>query len=360
MLVAALCLGTALAGCSKETTSAPRDGACETVSPPVASAAATTSTGSGALPDGSRLRVGLALANGRGDGGFNDAAAAGLDRAKAELHLADTRETAAALGEGPAVLAGRLRQLASNGFNPVIAQGFLYLEPIQTVAKEFPQVQFAILDAPASGPNLRGLSFAEEQGAFLAGVIAARKSKACHVGFIGGVDIPLIHKFGAGFKAGAEAAAPKVKVDSRYLTAAGDLAGFISPDKGSEAAKGFIDGGADVLFHSAAASGKGVVAAAHAAHVLAIGCDADQYTQPVMAEYKDAIITSMIKRLDVAVFEYLRAIAANDLSKLPTVFDLRNDGLTYATSGGRVDDLKADLDAYKAAIISGAIKVPQQ
>ncbi|MBY8853388.1 BMP family ABC transporter substrate-binding protein, partial [Saccharothrix sp. MB29] len=133
-----------------------------------------------------------------------------------------------------------------------------------------------IVDGAVEGAaNVTPLVFAEEQGSFLAGVIAAYQSKSCHVGFVGGVEIPLIQKFQAGFEQGAKAAAPDVKIEEKYLTPAGDFTGFQDPTKGQEAATGQIEAGADVLYHAAGASGKGVFSAAKTANVKAIGVDSD-------------------------------------------------------------------------------------
>jgi len=127
--------------------------------------------------------------------------------------------------------------------------------------------------------------------------------------------------------------------------------------EGQVLAQGLIDQDADVVYHAAGASGKGVFAAASESGVSAIGVDSDQYNQKTVAEYKDVIITSMLKRVDVAVFDYIAAVASGDMTTLPPVFDLKVDGVGYATSGGKVDDIASDLDAYKSAIISGSITV---
>jgi basic membrane protein A len=151
---------------------------------------------------------------------------------------------------------------------------------------------------------------------------------------------------------------PDAKLVSKYITEAGDLTGFADPPKGQVAAKGLIDQGADVVYQAAGASGKGVFAAAKEADVMAIGVDSDQYNQKTVAEYKDVIITSMLKRVDVAVFDYISAVATSNLTGLPPVFDLKVDGVGYSTSGGKIDDeTKSWVEAYKQQIIDGKIKV---
>ena len=143
---------------------------------------------------------------GRGDQSFNDAAAAGLDKAKADLKASRPRRLEASQGETDSAKEARLNALASAGYNPIIAVGFAYSAAVAKVAKALPGTQFAIIDdAAAVGPNIANLTFAEEQGSFLVGAAAGLKTKTGNVGFIGGVDVPLIHKFEAGFKAGAKA-----------------------------------------------------------------------------------------------------------------------------------------------------------
>jgi basic membrane protein A len=238
--------------------------------------------------------------------------------------------------------------------------GFAYSTSTVAVAKQFPNTKFAVVDGFADGApkNVTFLGFAEHEGSFLMGVIAALKSEKCTVGFVGGVNVPLIQKFQAGFEQGVKAVAPEAKVVSKYITEAGDLTGFTDPPKGEVATQGLIDQGADVVYHAAGASGKGVFAAAKKANVMAIGVDSDQYNQKTVAEYKDVIISSMLKRVDVAVYDYIAAVAQNDLTTLPQVFDLKVDGVGYATSGGKIDDeTKSWVESYKQQIIDGKIKV---
>ncbi len=329
--------------------------------PAAAGGAAATPAPKPPNSDASGLKVGLAYdIGGRGDGSFNDAAAAGLDKAISDLGVAqgNTRELAAAPNESEDAAATRLRQLVSEGFNPIIAVGFKYATALQTVAAEAPQVQFAIVDdSTVELPNVTPLIFAEEEGSFLVGAAAALKTESCKIGFVGGVEQPLIQKFEAGYVQGAQAVAPDIEVDVQYLSPAGDFTGFNDPAKGQVVAGGQLDGGADIIYHAAGASGQGVFQAVKAADQLAIGVDSDQYNIPAYADVQDVIMTSMLKRVDVAVFDYINAVAAGDTSTLPEVFDLTVDGVGYATSGGKVDDITEDLDAYKSAIIAGDITV---
>jgi basic membrane protein A len=329
--------------------------------PPAAAGAPATSAPAAAVADASGLRVGMAFdIGGRGDGSFNDAAAAGLEKAISDLGVVkqNTKELAAAANESEDAATTRLRQLATEGFNPIVAVGFKYAGPLKTVATQNPQTRFAIVDDPSVQlPNVTPLVFAEEQGSFLVGAAAALKTKTCKIGFVGGVEQPLIQKFQAGYVQGAKAVAPDIQVDVKYLSPAGDFSGFNDAAKGQVVTGGELDAGADVVYHAAGASGLGVFQAAKAAGKSAIGVDSDQYNVPAYSDVKDVIITSMQKRVDVAVYDYINAIAAGDTSTLPKVFDLSVDGVGYATSGGKIDDIKGDLDAYKAAIIKGDIKV---
>ena len=308
----------------------------------------------------SDIKVGLAYdIGGRGDQSFNDAAAAGLDKAAAEFGV-ETKEAEASNGEPESAKEERLRALASAGFNPVIAVGFAYSASVATVAKELPDTQFAIIDdAAAVGDNIANLLFAEEQGSFLVGAAAALKSEAGNVGFVGGVDVPLIHKFEAGFKAGAEAVNPDIKVQIKYLTQPPDFSGFGDPAKGKTAAAGMFDNGADVVYHAAGGSGGGVFEAAKDAGGFAIGVDSDQY-QTADPAVQDVIITSMLKKVDVAVFDFIQTVVDGNFTAGPVTYDLEKDGVGYSTSGGQVDDIADKLEGYKEQIIAGEITVPTE
>jgi basic membrane protein A len=372
--VAAIALTSVLSvvGCAKDSgTSNNASGnsgsseGCKTVEKPEAASGGATSSDAGAEVDGSKLKVGLAFdIGGRGDASFNDSAAAGLDEAIAKMGVKkeNTKELTATDQESEDAKQTRLRQLAEEGRNPIVAVGFAYSTAAAAIAKQYPNIQFAVVDGFVEGApkNLTFLGFAEHEGSFLVGVIAALKSKKCTIGFVGGVNIPLIQKFQAGFEQGVKAVAPDAKIESTYITEAGDLTGFTDAPKGQVATKGLIDKGADVVYHAAGASGKGVFAAAKEANVMAIGVDSDQYNQKTVAEYKDVIISSMLKRVDVAVYDYIAAVANGDLTGLPKVFDLKVDGVGYATSGGQIDDeTKSWVEAYKQQIIEGKITVSE-
>lgn len=362
----ALTSALSLVGCAKDSGGSANPpgqtgsgSSCATGEKPSAPPAQSTSAATGEKIDGSALRVGLAFdIGGRGDASFNDSAAAGIDKSKTELGVKDVKELTATEQEAEDAKQTRLRQLASEGYNPIIGVGFAYSEATKVIATQFPNTQFAVVDGFVEGvPNVTLLGFAEHEGSFLVGVIAGLKSKSCTIGFVGGVNIPLIQKFEAGFVQGVKAVAPNAKIVKKYITEAGDITGFTDPARGEVATKGLIDQGADVVYHAAGASGKGVFAAAKAANVQAIGVDSDQFNQPTVAEYKDSIISSMLKRVDIAVFDFIVAAAKKDLASLPKVFDLKVDGVGYSTTGGKIDDIKGTVDAYKQQIIDGKITV---
>jgi basic membrane protein A and related proteins len=318
-------------------------------------AAAPGADGGGEAGD---VRVGLAFdVGGRGDQSFNDAAAAGLDRAQEELGI-DANEAEASLQEPDSAKEERLRALAEAGYNPIIAVGFAYSGPLAAVAEEFPDTSFAIVDdADAAADNISNLVFAEEEGSFLVGAAAALKSQTGNVGFIGGVQVPLIAKFEAGYIAGAEAVNPDIQVQTTYLSQPPDFSGFADPAKGRTAAEGMFDAGADVVYHAAGGSGGGLFEAAQAAGGLAIGVDSDQY-ETAPEGVRDVIVTSMIKKVDVAVFDFIQSFVDDDVQSGEQRFDLEAGGVDYSRSGGQVDDIADQLEDYKQQIIDGEITVP--
>ena len=318
---------------------------------------AADSGGGGGEGKASEVQVGLAYdVGGRGDQSFNDAAARGLDRAIDEFGVA-AEEAEATDGEPESAREDRLIQLADAGFDPIVAVGFAYSKSVAKVAPQYPEVSFAIVDdAVAKGDNIANLLFAEEEGSFLVGAAAAMKSKADHIGFVGGVEVPLIQKFEAGFIAGAKEVNPDIRVDTTYLTQPPDFSGFGDPAKGKTAAAGMFDSGADVVYHAAGGSGSGVFQAANAAKGWAIGVDSDQYK--TAGPLRKVVMTSMLKKVDVAVYDYIKAYVDGKPLSGEQIYDLEANGVDYSTSGGYVDDISGRLDDYKQQIISGEIKVP--
>lgn len=344
----------ALAGCGSNNDDTPAaDSGTESSAP-----ADTGDLCADAAGDGPK--VGLAFdVGGEGDLSFNDSALVGLTKAVDELGATCTTGEAAA-DEPESAREDRLVQMADAGMNPVIGVGFAYSEAMNAVAPDYPETSFAVIDGfdPDDQPNdnVAYLGFAEEQGSYLVGVAAATKSEAGHIGFVGGVHMDLIKKFEAGYVAGAKSVDPKIKVDVSYIQES-DLKGFGDPAGGKSAATAMYDAGADVVYHAAGASGSGVFEAATEADAWAIGVDSDQYLS-APADQQAHILTSMLKRVDVATFTMIESVANGSPLVSYTTYDLAGDGVGYSTSGGFVDDIVADLDAAKEEIVSGTVTVP--
>ncbi|MEJ2579386.1 MAG: BMP family ABC transporter substrate-binding protein [Kineosporiaceae bacterium] len=317
-------------------------------------------SGDGADGAGSQIKVGMAYdIGGRGDKSFNDSAATGLDKAVTEFGV-EKKELESTAGESNTQKEERLRLLAQDGYDPVIAVGFAYAEPLKKVAEEFPDVHFAIIDDSSfEAANVANLTFAENEGSYLVGAIAAQASKSGTIGYIGGVNVPLLQKFQAGYEAGAKAVNPNIKVVSKYLTEPPDFTGFNDPAKGKTAAQGQIDAGADVIYAAAGGSGTGAfeaIAAAGEGH-WAIGVDSDQY-QSAAANVQKYVLTSMLKRVDVAVYTEIKASVDGEPLSGAHVFDLKADGVGYSTSNSAVQPFTAKADEYKEQIISGSVTAP--
>ena len=336
-------------------------------------AAATLAAGALVAPTAnaaSKVKAAVAYdIGGRGDKSFNDSAAAGLDRAKKKFGVT-VREVTVTQGSD-SEREDKLRLLAKAGHNPIIAVGFLYAGPLKKVATEYPNIQFAIVDdSSVALPNVSSLVFAEEQGSYLAGVAAALASKSGKIGYIGGVRIPLLQKFEAGFVAGVKATKKSASVDVKYVTEFPDFSGFNDPAKAKVIAKGMIDKGADVIYSAAGGSGAGNFQAATDAakagkKVWTIGVDSDQWQTASAAEKKN-MLTSMIKRVDRAVYDVIAtAVAGSSVNDVldesgiyGRVYDLSLGGVGVSYSGGYINKYKAQIDKAAAAIKSGKIKVP--
>ena len=332
----------------------------------VAAVAALTLTASACGSDdsgsnGSASGEGAAIAfdvGGRDDASFNEAAARGADKAKDELEVDSYFQTARD-DETDADREQRLTQMAEAGYNPVIGVGFLYGNAVQRVAAEFPDTTFGVVDAVAEGDNVYSMIFAEHEASYLAGVAAALKTETGKVGFIGGVNNPLIQKFQAGFQQGVADTNSDVNVDVQYLYA-DDPRGFNDVAKAKEQANGMLGRDIDVIYSAAGQSGNGSIEeVAQHEGAWAIGVDSDQYRQPSLAEYQDSILTSAVKGVDVAVFDLIKSLKDGSPLTGIGVYSLENDGVSLATSGGFIDDIQAQIDEAKAKIISGEITVPE-
>jgi basic membrane protein A len=310
----------------------------------------------GETADGAGKKVGIVLdIGGKNDKSFNQAAAAGLAQAEkdfgVETKLLEPNKDGSNRGE-------LLRSLADDGYEYIIGNGFLFATDMQKVAKDYPDVSFGITDdASFTAPNVTSLVFNEEQGSYLVGAAAALTSKTHTIGFVGGVTTDLIKKFEAGYVAGAKAADPDVEIKIKYISNPPDFSGFTDPASMKPIAEGMYEGDADVVYHAAGLSGTGLFPVAAEQDRLAIGVDSDQYQQVPAAQQK-CMLTSMLKRVDLAVYGSIKDYLDGNLEAGERRLDLKSGGIDYSTDGGQLDDIKDKLDDYKAKIISGEIKVP--
>ncbi|MEQ8437763.1 MAG: BMP family ABC transporter substrate-binding protein [Ilumatobacter fluminis] len=372
LLAAGLAASLVLAACGDDddTADEPADDAEEPAEEPADDAEEPAEEPS-EEPAGESFNVGLTYdIGGRGDQSFNDSAAEGIDRAESELGITFTEAEPNVDGSNRA----ELLQLQADQSALVIGVGFLFAGDVATVSAENPDTNFAVVDdamldfdnggVPVCD-NCAGLTFAEEQGSFLVGAAAALNSESGTVGFIGGVGgFGLIEKFEAGFIEGVKAVDPEITVISQYITQAPDFDGFTAPDRAREIALAMYDQGADVIYHAAGGSGAGLFEAAaeqsesSGSKVWAIGVDSDQYltAAPEVQEY---ILTSMLKRVDTAVFEITKAQQDGTFAAGNTVYDLSVDGVGYSTSGDFLTEEQiTQIEDFKAQIIDGTIEVP--
>jgi basic membrane protein A len=317
-------------------------------------------SGSGSSSSGGDLKIGLAYdTGGRGDQSFNDSAYAGVEAA-----IKTNGGTLQQLSPNSDASnrADLLTQLADQGFNPVIAVGFSYGDVIGDVAKQYPETTFAVVDSTGVdvADNVTGLQFAANEGSFLGGVAAALKTTTNHIGFVGGVQTPLIQSFEAGYVAGAKAVKPDITIDRKYIAPAGDFTGFNDPAKGKIVAQGMYDAGADIVYAAAGGSGIGVFQAAVAKPgARAIGVDSDQYQTVKDPALQPVIMTSVLKRVDNAVEAFIGDyVKGNVKGGADIVNDLSTDGVGLATSGDFIADITDQVDQYKQKIVSGEITVP--
>ncbi|MGW7007178.1 BMP family lipoprotein [Streptomyces sp. NPDC054933] len=317
-----------------------------------------SSSGSSASGSSSSMKVGIAYdVGGRGDHSFNDSAARGLDQATKQFG-GTPKELTAKTTDTESDREQRLSDLATAGYNPVIAVGFAYADAVKAVAPKFAKTNFGIVDSVVAGSNIDSMTFASPESSYLAGVAAALKSKSGQIGFIGGVDNQLIKGFQAGFEQGVKDTKPSDKVTTQYLTTGSDLSGFSSPDLGKSAASGMLSKGIDVIYTAAGSSGSGAIEAVHGQKgAWAIGVDSDQYQDPGLAQYKDSILTSAIKNVDVAVQALIKSVHDSKPLTGNNTYGLDNGGVSLAASGGFINDIQPQIDAVKKKIVGGQIKV---
>ena len=287
---------------------------------------------------------------GKFDRSFNQASFEGAERFKEEFGV-EYREFEI---QSDAQREQALRRFAEQGNNPIVVAGFAYGSAMETVAAEFPDTNFAIIDMVVDLPNVRSVVFNEHEGSYLVGMLAAMKSDNGKVGFVGGMDIPLIRKFACGYVQGVKAANPDAEVFQNMTGTTG--AAWNDPVKGGELAKGQIDQGADIVYHAAGGTGRGVLQAAADNGALGIGVDSNQnYLHP------GSVLTSMLKRVDVAVYDAFKDAKEGEFTYGFEVLGLAQDGVGYAVDENNeallTEDMVSAVEEAKAKIISGEIQV---
>ena len=291
-----------------------------------------------AADDKSKVHVGIVFdTGGKDDRSFNAAANTGVLRAKKDfpIVLRDV-EPGDSISVEPA-----MRAFAEQGYDLIIGVGFEQVPVVERVAKDYPKQNFVIIDGTSELPNVASLVFKEHQGSYLVGILAARESKSNTVGFIGGMDIPLIHRFATGYEEGARSVNPNIRVLVNFVGITADA--WNNPGKGKELASSQIDKGADVIFTAAGNSGLGAFdaveqagrdAQGRATHFV-IGVDSDQnWVKPGF------VLTSMVKRVDNAVYQIIKDKVSGKFEGGIHVYGLENDGVGYA------------MDQYNQALIS--------
>ena len=326
-------------------------------------AAEGSEAGGGGGAAGGDVRAAMVTdVGGLGDNSFNDSANAGLERAESDLGAEiNVFESAA-----PTDYVNNLTQLAQNGFSPVFAVGFLMTDAVTEIAPQFPDQSFAIIDSVVEEPNVASITFREEQGSYLAGVVAGLMTQEDTdytsasdqvVGFLGGQESELIAKFEAGYIAGVQAVCPDCEIISEYAGTTPDA--FNDPAAGQEIALRMNDDGADIIYHASGGTGAGMFEAATERQFFGIGVDSDQ-----AALFPDApVLTSMLKRVDNAVFQTVESFANDEFpgGQIQT-FGLEEEGIDLAEFG-QFDEMvpqevKDAVEQARSEILDGTVEVP--
>jgi basic membrane protein A and related proteins len=312
----------------------------------------------------SDIQVGLSLdIGGLGDQSFNDAANAGLQQAMDEGLVSEDNTQINEANASGSNRGENVELLAEEGFDLVVANGFAFSPDIDELAPQFPEVNFAITDGfAAEADNVTNMAFKEHEGSFLMGVAAAMKSEAGTIGFLGGQQgTGLIERFQAGYEAGAQAVNPDIEILVEYI--GDDVTAFNDPTKGEALSNKMFDAGADIVYHAAGASGAGLFKAAVEQDQLAIGVDQDQ-SLTASPEQQEVILTSMLKRVDTAVFNVIQQVTEDDFQPGSILLGLAEEGVDYAVNEFNDNDellsqdIQAEVDKFKQQIIDGEITVP--
>lgn len=300
-----------------------------------------------------KAKVGIVLSTGGlGDKSFNDSAYEGLTRAKEELGI----EFKYVEPSNPSEFDSFLRDFSEAGFDLVIGIGFQMADSVAGVAAEYPEMNYLMVDEPIDLPNVKSAVFDEAEGSFLAGALASLVSKNGKIGFIGGMEVPLIQRFGKGYFAGAKYINKDVKTYEAY---AGGTNPFNDPAKGKEIAISMIEQGADVIYHAAAGTGMGLFEAASEKGVYAIGVDSNQDSvRP------GVVLTSMLKRVDVAIYEVVKDLVEGKFEVGVEKFNVSNNGVGLTnfefTRDAIGEENIAKVEEVRQDIIAGTINVAEE
>lgn len=298
-----------------------------------------------------KIRIGIVFdIGGKDDRSFNAAAWEGVRRAAGDfpIVLRDVEP-----GD-PTSIEPAMRAFAERGYDLIIGVGFAQTDIMARVARDYPQLHFAIIDGVIDLPNVASLIFKEHEGSYLVGMIAARKTKTGILGFVGGMDIPLIRRFKVGYEEGAKAVNPKIRVIDNYVGLTD--AAWNNPGKGKELAVAQISRGADILFTAAGNSGLGAFDAAEQYNKMVIGVDSNQnWVKP------GYVLTSMVKRIDNAVYQLIAELVQGRFQGGIHVYGLENDGVGYAVDEYNRDlippEVIREVEQAREKIIKGEIKV---
>jgi basic membrane protein A len=306
----------------------------------------------GTLAQAAPIQVGLVLdKGGRDDKSFNESAFRGATRAEKEgmIQLKTVEAT------DDAAFENLIRAFAKKNYDLILSIGFAQAEAVKKVAKQFPDRKFVIVDSEVALPNVRSVMFEEHEGSYLVGAIAALKSKSGKIGFVGGMDIPLIRRFQMGYEAGAKAVNPNIRIVTNYVGITGDA--WNNPPKGKELARAQYEQGVDAIFAPAGASSLGVFDAAEERKAFAIGVDSNQnWIKPGL------ILTSMLKRIDLAVYEACKDFKDGKLTAGTVRRGLKDNGVDYAVDQYNEKLLPKELltkvNGLKTKVVAGSIQVP--
>lgn len=287
---------------------------------------------------------------GKFDKSFNEGVWQGAERFKKETNIA----VAEFEPSNETQFEQALRRFAQRGQDPIIAVGFAQAVALEKVAKEFPNIHFTLIDSVVNLPNVQSVVFKEQEGSFLVGMLAAMASKTGKIGFVGGMDIPLVRRFQCGFEQGIKYANPNAELITNMTGTT--PAAWNDPGRGAELAKGQFDRGVDVVYAAAGSTGLGILQAAKDRGKLGIGVDSNQnHLHP------GNMLTSMLKRVDLAAYDSFKAAQANQWKGGVQVLGLKEAGVDWALDKDNekliTPEMKAKVDAAKAAIISGQIVV---